>query len=358
MYSNAFRKSVSVLFAFLLTIFVCITPFCGVVINNATNQLFYNVELNNFNEKEMSEIISYSDSKKKLSIFNIAFYEKLIENFKLVFKKILNSERYLFNIISKKRYETENNINIQELKKEPNRNKLLMRSDLLCNLPNKSVLEFANGFSDFIKKISKDILEYENYNENPEKVYYMNYFSNYRGSFVIKTPEYLEEFMGCGNIICVCYNYETTNQSFEDFNENISEVNNGMNYSMYLNHEYGHNLIAAQRGMVNAVFTNYLPSILGKTLGVSSNYVDKLANENNIKGGYFNQKWEADANMFGGLSYSYKVGESQFAISEPTNEYIEKFRPIKELPLILQELFISNNLIMNICRIAINIQSN
>ena len=116
--------------------------------------------------------------------------------------------------------------------------------------------------------IKEDINNYNKYNEDPEVVFSSNYFSSYKGTFVLKTSFDASFFYGFIGL-------SKTQQT---------ETN--------LNHEYGHAVQADNVGMFKYTFNVAIPSL---TANVLDRY-EKLPYD------YYGSPWELEADMLGGVN--------------------------------------------------------
>ena len=126
----------------------------------------------------------------------------------------------------------------------------------------------------FIKEFALDIMEdcinYDTNNESEQTVLDSNYFSNYKGVFVIRTP-------------------------FDaPFSFGIIGMNRGVTDSNLLKHEYGHTLQLKEKGVPKYLSEVAIPSV---TINVLQR-LEKLPYD------YYSYPWEAEANDLGKASLS------------------------------------------------------
>ena len=132
------------------------------------------------------------------------------------------------------------------------------------------VLPFANDISDTIIDIAEDAKNYNPNNQCEEVVFEANYFSNYKGTLVIKT----------------------------DFSSSFSIGFIGLSKKQQnvktLKHEYGHKLQLLDKGVGKYIIDVAIPS-------VTINLLDKCGK---LPYDYYSYPWEAEANALGGVAIS------------------------------------------------------
>ena len=120
----------------------------------------------------------------------------------------------------------------------------------------------------FVSDIDEDIKNFNIHNESEDAVFSSNYFSSYKGSFVLKTP--FDASFSYG-IIGLSHCQQTT------------EV---------LNHEYGHTVQLKNKGIADYTVSVAVPS-------VTINILDRM---DKLKYDYYGAPWEAEADRFGGVN--------------------------------------------------------
>ena len=127
------------------------------------------------------------------------------------------------------------------------------------------------SFETFVNDIAEDIEDYNPYNESEDVVFSSNYFSNYKGTLVIKT-------------------------SFDSsFSFGIIGLSRSRQNSNDLNHEYGHTVQMKNMDLADYIFDVAVPS-------VTINILDR---KDNLKYDYYGAPWEAEADLLGGVNRKY-----------------------------------------------------
>ncbi len=155
------------------------------------------------------------------------------------------------------------------------------------NWVNKNIVQPVVGF---VEGVVEDIKNYDSDNESEETVFESNYFSCYKGVFVIKTP---------------------FDASFSFGIIGLSSRQQNLNT---LNHELGHTIQLENMGVGSYIIDVSVPSVTINLL----DRMDKLPYD------YYTYPWEAEANQLGGsfLSQSNKP-------SLPPNGYTSYFDLIR-----------------------------
>ena len=125
--------------------------------------------------------------------------------------------------------------------------------------------------SKVIKNVNEDIKAYDTKNESEKKVFSSHYFSNYKGSLVIKTP------------------FDAS------FSFGVIGLSKSQQNSDTLKHEYGHTVQLKNKGVVDYTMDVAIPSVTIKILRRN----DKLPYS------YYGAPWEAEADMFGGVNRTF-----------------------------------------------------
>ena len=126
----------------------------------------------------------------------------------------------------------------------------------------------------FIYDVAEDYNNYDLNNQSETVVFSSNYFSGYRGAFVMKTPF-------------------DASFSFGFIGLSIHQQD-----SSTIKHEYGHTVQFKEKGLLEYTGTVAIPS-------VTINILDR---QQKLPYDYYSYPWEAQANMYGGtnLSQSWK----------------------------------------------------
>ena len=198
-----------------------------------------------------------------------------------------------------------------------------------------------NGYvneEEYYNGLYQDMTEYKTYktnlggyyNEDYDKVYSSNFFSNYRGSFVLNIYGDYGGNMSYMNFIFIT-DREKRNK------EGIATEG----FISTLNHEYGHNMFSMEKGAVISFWGNEVPSFLSAAFDWynQEKYKDGSKDEDGYIWNYINQPWEMVADKYGGNKYSVKIKDNDFEYAAPTTEYIDRYRSIKEMPLPVQSLY-------------------
>ena len=151
-------------------------------------------------------------------------------------------------------------------------------SDMSGNWP-KLIEDGLNWFNQnitqpitrFVQGITEDFKNYDPNNRSEDKVFSSNYFSNYKGTLVIKTP--FDSSFSFG-FIGLSQNQQT---------------------STTLNHEYGHTIQMSNMGIIDYTAKVAIPSI---TINILDR-IDKLPYD------YYGAPWEAAADQLGGVNRTY-----------------------------------------------------
>ena len=122
----------------------------------------------------------------------------------------------------------------------------------------------------FVTDVAEDVKNYDSNNQSEEKVFESNYFSNYKGAFVIKTP------------FDASFSFGIIGLSYNDLNSNT------------LKHEYGHYLQYKEMGTLLYAKNVAVPS-------VTINYLDR---KDKLPYDYYSYPWEDEANRLGGSTLS------------------------------------------------------
>ena len=120
---------------------------------------------------------------------------------------------------------------------------------------------------EFAEDIVEDFNNYDANNQSEDVVFSSNYFSNYKGAFVIKTSF-------------------SSSFSFGFIGLSQSQQN-----SNTLNHEYGHTVQMDNKGIFKYTLDVAVPS-------VTINILDRM---DKLKYDYYGAPWEAEADMLGGV---------------------------------------------------------
>ena len=136
--------------------------------------------------------------------------------------------------------------------------------DRIVNWIDKNIVK---PIQKFVDDIAEDIANYDSDNESADVVFSSNYFSSYKGTFVIKadTPS----SFSFGVIIL------DTDQQTEE----------------YLNHEYGHSIQFKQVGSKRYLAEVMIPSML----------TYNAQTHNKLPYDYYSYPWEAEADRLGGV---------------------------------------------------------
>ena len=126
----------------------------------------------------------------------------------------------------------------------------------------------------FVEDVTQDIQNFDINNQSEENVFESNYFSNYKGTLVIKTPFDASFSFGFIGLSSQQQNSET------------------------LKHEYGHTIQLENMGVQRYITNVVVPS-------VTINILDR---QGKLPYDYYSYPWEAEANQLGGviLSQSWK----------------------------------------------------
>jgi RHS repeat-associated protein len=119
----------------------------------------------------------------------------------------------------------------------------------------------------FFEDVKEDFDNYDEKNEDEETVFESNYFSCYKGTFVLKTP------------FKASFSFGFIGLSTKQQNSNT------------LNHEYGHKVQLDNRGWGNYIVDIAVPS-------VTANILDR---KGKLPYDYYGSAWEAEADRLGGV---------------------------------------------------------
>jgi len=126
----------------------------------------------------------------------------------------------------------------------------------------------GNCIPDFVNDVVEDFANYDPNNKSEDVVFSANYFSNYKGVFVIKTSLFDAPF-SFGVIVL------TPQHQYADA----------------LNHEYGHYLQLEKYGLVQYFTKIAVPSLV-------CNLIDRVGW---LPWYYYNSPWEYEADQLGGV---------------------------------------------------------
>ena len=124
----------------------------------------------------------------------------------------------------------------------------------------------------FVKDVAEDFVNYDTNNQEEDVVFSANYFSNYKGVLVVKTPFDSSFSFGLIGLSTLHQNADT------------------------LKHEYGHAIQLNNMGVDNYVIDVAIPS-------VTINILDRMGK---LTYDYYSYPWEAEANRLGGSHLSQK----------------------------------------------------
>ena len=122
----------------------------------------------------------------------------------------------------------------------------------------------------FAENIAEDLRNYDTTNQSEEAVFSSNYFSNYKGVLVIKTPFDASFSFGVIGLSTIQQNADT------------------------LKHEYGHTVQLKNMGTSRYIKDVVVPSIT----------INLLNRKKKLPYDYFSYPWEAEANKLGGAALS------------------------------------------------------
>ena len=146
---------------------------------------------------------------------------------------------------------------------------------------NKFILE---KLTQFVKDLNEDINNFDKYNTDIDIVYQSNYFSSYKGTVVIR---HSSDFLSSWSIFGIIW-----------LNHDLDRKEYSVR-SRTLNHEYGH--IVQERLLTTP---KYIESVF-----VPSAFYNLLSRFIDID--YYNQPWEYDADMRGGVTRETHRPDSQ-----------------------------------------------
>ena len=124
----------------------------------------------------------------------------------------------------------------------------------------------------FIEDVAEDFHNYDANNQSEQKVFESNYFSNYKGAFVLKTSFDTSFSFG---IIGLCTQQQDSNT---------------------LKHEYGHTVQMQNLGVGRYITNVAIPSVI----------INLLDRQGKLPYDYYSYPWEAEANELGGATLSQK----------------------------------------------------
>ena len=124
--------------------------------------------------------------------------------------------------------------------------------------------------ANFVEDISEDYNNYDSNNQSEDVVFASNYFSNYKGSLVIKTP------------------FDSS------FSFGIIGLSTQQQNSNTLKHEYGHTVQLDNMG-----FWEYLEKV-----AIPSVTINILSRQGKLPYDYYTYPWEAEANALGEATFS------------------------------------------------------
>ena len=123
----------------------------------------------------------------------------------------------------------------------------------------------------FGEDVVEDINNYDSNNQSEDVVFSSNYFSNYNGALVVKTP------------FDASFSFGFIGLSTQQQNTNT------------LKHEYGHIVQMKNMGLVDYTVDVAIPSII----------INILDRKHKLKYDYYGAPWEAEADILGGVNRTY-----------------------------------------------------
>ena len=124
----------------------------------------------------------------------------------------------------------------------------------------------------FVEDVVEDCYNYNSNNQSEAVVFSSNYFSNYKGTLVVKTP------------FDASFSFDFIGLSTQQQNVNT------------LKHEYGHTVQIRTMGVLNYITDVFVPS-------VTINILDR---KGDLPYDYYTYPWEAEANELGGSTLSQR----------------------------------------------------
>ena len=145
------------------------------------------------------------------------------------------------------------------------------------NWINENIVEviatISETITEFVDDLKEDKNNYDSQNELESAVYNANYFSSYKGAFVLKTPFKASFSFGFIGLSRVQQNSTT------------------------LNHEYGH-----YKQFENVGFGNYFTDIAIPS--VTANILHRVGK---LQYDYYTSPWESEADMLGGINNRARI---------------------------------------------------